>query len=243
MKVKSYMKNFSLYFFEILLSSLIFAMPTMGKVSADIAEEISQYVEEFVIDQLTENNPDIKAEVIVPDLSKRQRINNCDGELIPELTKKDLTRRSNSVKLTCDDGENSWNAIIPVRIRFTAPAVAIKNAVSKDQTLTSDNLEIIYVDNLTLRGSYFTEPNEIIGSKSKRELSAGSIIKSNQICMVCKDDVVDLEAGTNEVTIKVQGKSLEDGSINSTVRVINLISKKEVKAKVVGVGRVRIDVK
>ena len=60
---------------------------------------------------------------------------------------------------------------------------------------------------------------------------------------MCKDDLVDLEAGTSEVTIKVQGKALEDGALNQEIRVTNLISNKPVRAKVVGVGHVKIEVK
>ncbi len=231
------------WFFSVLLCLPMLFTADCLAATPEEAQEISEFVEEFVTDELLENNPNLKLEITVPDLTRRQRIAGCAGELTAELIKKDYSRRSNSVKVQCEDGESSWNAVIPVRIKFTTPAVTVKSAVSKDQILTPDNLEISYVDNLTLRGNYFTDTTLVAGSKSKRELSAGSIIKNNQICMVCKDDIVDLEAGTNEVTIKVQGKALEDGALNRVIKVENLISHKEVRAKVIGVGLVRIDVK
>ena len=51
------------------------------------------------------------------------------------------------------------------------------------------------------------------------------------------------DIGFKIFTIKVQGQALEDGALNQEIRVTNMISKKTVRAKVVGVGHVRIDVK
>lgn len=230
---------------KLFITLLIPFLGSAGCLAAteDEAREIAEFVEEFVMDELLAANPDIKPEITVPDLTRRQRVAGCAGELTAQLLKKDYSRRSNSVKIECQDGDQSWNAVIPVRIKFTSPAVTVISAVGKNQILSADNLKISYVDNLTLRGNYFTSIDQISGSKSKRELTAGAIVKNNQICLVCKDDVVDLEAGTADVRIKVQGKALEDGSLGKVIRVENLVSHREVKAKVSGVGQVRIDVK
>ena len=133
--------------------------------------------------------------------------------------------------------------MVPIKIIYTSPAVTLKVPVAKNQTITEDCIELAEVDKKNLRGNYFSDPILVIGSKAKRDIPAGAVIKTNQICLVCKDDVVDLEAGTGEVTIKVQALALEDGSLNSNVKVKNLISQKNVTGRVTGVKHVRIDVK
>ncbi len=231
---------------KIILASvmLLSSASAVAGVSAETAQELATFVQEFVMDQITDEFGDeVHAQITVPNLEKRQRLDECDGELEAELVKKDLKRLSNSVKLVCTGDEKNWNAVVPVRIKFTEPAVTIKGDLDKDQPLTLNNLEVSYVDRNNLKGNYFTDPNDVVGSKLKRSLRSGSVLKTSHICMVCKDDIVDLEAGTGEVTIKVQGKALQDGSLNANVKVTNLISNKQVIGRVVGVKHVRIDVK
>ena len=199
-------------------------------LDADTARDLREFVQNYVTDLMTEENPDAKVEITVPNLENRINMTSCEGFLFAELVKKDLSRRSNSVKLMCEDPEQSWNSIVPIRIKYL-------------KQLSNDNISITYVEGSRLTGNYFTSTDLIVGAKSKRELSPNSIIRNDQICLVCKDDLVDLEAGTGEVTIKVQGQALEDGALNQEIRVTNMISKKTVRAKVVGVGHVRIDVK
>ncbi|MBQ8706840.1 MAG: flagellar basal body P-ring formation protein FlgA [Succinivibrionaceae bacterium] len=231
---------------NILTAMLLAALPScaFAGVSEDTAREMTEFVQEYVMDKIAEEMGDeAHAEVTVSNLEKRLRVEECDGDLAAELNKKDLTRFSNSVTLSCAGGEKEWSAVVPIKIRYTAPAVTVVMAISKNQTITADNVEISYVDKKSLKGNFFTDTVLVVGSKSKRDLAAGSVIRNNQICLVCKDDIVDLEAGTGEVTIKVQARALQDGSLNSNVRVTNLISNKDVTGRVVGVKQVRIDVK
>lgn len=212
-------------------------------LDADTTRDLREFVQNYVTDLITEENPDAKVEITVPNLENRINMTSCEGFLFAELVKKDLSRRSNSVKLMCEDPEQSWNSIVPIRIKYLKPVVTAVESISKGQQLSNDNISITYVEGSRLTGNYFTSTDLIVGAKSKRELSPNSIIRNDQICLVCKDDLVDLEAGTGEVTIKVQGQALEDGALNQEIRVTNMISKKTVRAKVVGVGHVRIDVK
>ncbi len=217
---------------------------SLANVSEETARDMTTIIEEYMSDLIAdEMGDDVKARIKVSNLEKRQRIDECDGDLEVELVKKDLTRFSNSVKLICSGGEKEWNAVVPIKIIYTSPAVTMKVPVAKNQTITQDCVELAEVDKKNLRGNYFSDTALVIGAKAKREIPAGTVIKTNQICLVCKDDIVDLEAGTGEVTIKVQAKALEDGSLNSNVMVKNLISQKNVTGRVVGVKHVRIDVK
>ncbi len=229
----------------ILAGTLIPSLPARGEISEAEALEFTDFIREYMEDLITDElGEEIHAQIIIPDLEKRRRLEPCPGELEAELVKKDLNRLTNSVKLTCqgDDGP-AWTASVPIRVRYTAPAVTLTAPVGKNQLITAGSIEVTQVDKRTLRGGHFTDPAQVVGAKSKRELRPGAVLLTSQVCLVCKDDVVDLEAGTGEVTIKVQGKALQDGSLNSMVRVTNLISGREVTGKVVGVGHVRIDVK
>ncbi len=227
-----------------LLCGLLSVSCACANVSEETAAEITTMIEEYITDRIAEELGDnVNAQIKISDIEKRQRIDECDGDLDIELVKKDLSRFSNSVRLTCSGDEKKWNAVVPVKIIYTSPAVTLTVPVSKNQTITSDCIEISQIDKKNLRGNYFTDPQLVAGAKAKRELPAGAVVRNSQICLVCKDDIVDLEAGTGEVTIKVQARALQDGSLNSSIKVKNLISNKDVTGRVIGVKRVRIDVK
>lgn len=228
---------------------LVFFLFTYSIINTSLAldeettRDLREFVQGYITDLIKEENPDSMVEVTVPNLENRINMTSCTGFLFADLIKKDLTRRSNSVRLICEDPEKSWDNVVPIRIKYLKPVVTAIQSIAKGQQFTNDNISITYIEGSRLSGNYFTSTELIIGAKSKRELPINSIIKNEQICLVCKDDLVDLEAGTDEVTIKVQGQALEDGALNQDIRVTNMISKKTVRAKVVGVGHVLIKVK
>ena len=96
------------------------------------------------------------------------------------------------------------------------------------------------MDEVMMRGDSFTDPNMLIGSRSKRDLKPGQPLRQNQICVVCRDDVVTIEANTAGIAISTAGKALQDGSFGDTIRVQNLRSQRTISVNVVAVGRVQV---
>lgn len=223
-------------------AALLSAMPTFAGTDPDDAAEAEALVRQVIEDWVKEEDPEAQISVYVPDLTKRALMHCPDG-YDAEIMKKKASRVTNSVRLTCFGDENGWKTSIPVKIAFLAPAVAVTAAVAKNQTLDASNLEIRMVSKLQLKGAYFSDIESLAGSKARRDLPAGEVVKMNQICMVCKDSLVDLEAGTDEVTVKVKGTALEDGTLGAEIRVKNMISGKTVKGKVTGVDHVKISVR
>lgn len=222
---------------------LILSITKVFSIDEQTATELSEFIVNYVTDLVYEQDPTQKVEITIPKLENRVNLSSCDGFLSAELVKKDLNRRANSLKLKCDDPENGWDSIVPIRIKYLKPVVVALTPISKGEQFSNSNIGISYIDSLNLRGNFFVSPEKIIGARSKREIRSGDVIKNNQMCMVCKDDLVDLEAGTEKVTIKIEGKALEDGSLNDSIKVLNTRSQKVVLAKVIGVGIVRINVK
>ena len=237
--------KFRKQFLSLLLSVTVYILSYSSSYSLDdeTTRDLQEFIQSYVEDLITAENPGSKVEITAPNLEKRINMTSCDGFLFAELIKKDLNRRNNSIDLMCEDPDRPWDSIVPIRIKYLKPVVASVESIGKGQQLSDANISVVYVESSRLTGNYFTSTELLLGAKSKRELSPNSIIKNEQICLVCKDDLVDLEAGTSEVTIKVQGKALEDGALNQEIRVTNLISNKTVRAKVVGVGHVKIEVK
>lgn len=224
------------------VAAMISAMPSFAAADPDDAAEAESLVKQVIEDWIKDEDPDAKISVTVPDLGKRALMHCPDG-YDAEIMKKKASRVTNSVRLTCFGEENGWKTSIPVKIAFLAPAVAVTTAVAKNQTLDASNLEIRLVNKMQLKGAYFSDIEALAGSKTRRDLPPGEVVKMNQICMVCKDSLVDLEAGTGEVTVKVKGTALEDGTLGAEIKVKNMISGKTVKGKVTGVDHVKISVR
>nr|WP_310734218.1 flagellar basal body P-ring formation chaperone FlgA [Shewanella sp. SR44-3] len=176
---------------------------------------------------------------------------NIDGRLTPpacsspvevELASEREIGRNNTVKLSCHAPSLNylWQVYISVRVEILYPVVAADRVLSPGALISSDSLHIAFIDQYSLRGQFFTEINQIVGSRVKRRVSKDAPILSSNLCFVCKGDPVSIIAKTETIQIKTSGEALNDGNHGDMIRVRNSISSRELEAQVTGIGEVEV---
>ncbi|CAM3895935.1 flagellar basal body P-ring formation chaperone FlgA [Rheinheimera salexigens] len=181
-----------------------------------------------------------------------------NGELMPKLTALDdrigakscaepvefslsqpISQRQNTILIQCSVDEQ-WKLYLSVRIDEIVQAVILKQNIATGAHITADMLALETRERRFVRGSLVSEPRQIIGAKAKRSLSMGQMLTLQDVCLVCKGDVVTISISNNGLNVAATGIAQQDGSLGDTIELINRQSKRTVRAEVMGVSSVSI---
>lgn len=206
--------------------------------ASSVHDDIRRYAEDYVRD-LVPVQPDDKLEVLASSIDTRLQLTECLGQLTADIRGAGEVKRNTHVFLQCHENPG-WELFVPVRVRVLKPVVTAADPVVRNTVLQAQHLQVDYQDEVLLRGGIFSNPNDLIGSRNKRDLRAGQPILSNQLCVVCKGDKVSIVAKTGGLTIKTDGIANEDGTFNDSIRVSNLNSGRVISAQIVAVGQVQV---
>jgi flagellar basal body P-ring formation protein FlgA len=220
-----------LIYIALLLPASVFA--------AEIENDIKQQVSDYVLNQI-QAEPSDKVEAIANAIDKRLNLTQCKIPLEITITGTGEIRRNTTADVTCPDTPG-WHLFVPVKIRIQKPVVVAATPISKGSVLSADSLTISYIDSFMLNGDMTTDINVLIGARSKRDLKTNQPLRLNQICIVCRDDSVEIIAEKGGMQIKTNGRALQDGSLNDRIRVQNVRSQRIISAVVSGVGQVKIE--
>jgi flagella basal body P-ring formation protein FlgA len=172
-------------------------------------------------------------------LDERLADKTCDNPLQLSLVNGQL-QRQNTVRILCSD-QNGWQLFVPAKISLYVNAVAVSRQLPAGSYLSSDILVQTDTELLQSRGAIINEARLIVGARTKRALNAGQILTQNDLCLVCKGDVVTIEGVSNGLSVTTQATALQDGTLGDEVKVQNLQSKRIVTAQIIAVKRVEIN--
>lgn len=172
-------------------------------------------------------------------LDERLADKTCDQPLQLSLVNGQL-QRQNTVRIYCSD-PNDWQLFVPARISIYVSAVAVSRQLPAGSYLSSDMLVQTDTELLQSRGAIIDEAKLIVGARTKRALNSGQILTQNDLCLVCKGDVVTIKGVSNGLSVTTQATALQDGTLGDEVKVQNLQSKRIVTAQIIAVKRVEIN--
>jgi len=202
-------------------------------------KQLEQLTQEFVSKQVS--TPDgVKLEIQVSKQDPRTKLPDCSNKLLFTSNAEHKPGKNVTVKVMCPDNP-SWRQYIPVRVKFLSLVFAAKTQLEKGTTIEQDKIKKQYIDSLYLRGSHFSNKKDLLGAKVKQRVNAGSPISAKQICIVCKNELVTLSVRSAGLELKTQGIAQSNGTIGQQVRVRNKHSKKIVYGRVLGIGKVQIN--
>jgi flagella basal body P-ring formation protein FlgA len=129
-------------------------------------------------------------------------------------------------------------------IHLFGDVVCAAQALQRRQIIHPDDLITIRRD-ISMLGPDFINSTELaVGTELKTTLRPGAILyrrflkKPN---LVKRGDVVSILAQTDQLDIRVPGRIESDGALGEIIRVKNLMSRKEVYARVVNAEEVLVD--
>ena len=214
---------------------MIFSSNTNASVHLSIQHQAELYVQQNAI---IDNSADVNIQAAVID--SRIHIPLCNAPFKFESSDSALKQSNVSVKVTCP--LSNWYLFTSVQVEQTKPVVVTSETMSPGSLLTEKNLYIADIAINRLRGSTYSDTQNLVGARLKRRVRPGQIINNGMLCFVCKGDKVTILAVSSGLSLKVSGIAQQDGNLGDTIRVQNATSKKTVSATVSSTSEVSIQI-
>ncbi len=227
------MKRFLILFLS-LGCNFIFAETNYNKTLENFAETL--ILKKYNTGEKKESNE--KIYIKAHPLSKIKTYTMCNSQLKGHIVGEKLKPHT-TVKITCSD-PTSWSIYIRVKIKKLLPVIVASQSLSKNQILNKNNIKILYLEKSRIKSGAFSLPSSLYGSRLKRNITKNRTIKNRDICVVCKNDKVNIYAKNGGLSIKTSGIALSDANIGSTVRVKNTQTQRVVVGVVRGLKNVQI---
>lgn len=119
----------------------------------------------------------------------------------------------------------------------------LNRTLNKGDKITSGDVEMRAFKPGRIPKNSINSKSALVGMTVKRALTAGAFVKANDIEMpkvIKKNELVTLILETKGMSLKTQGKAMDDAGLNEPIAVQNLQSKRIVHGKVTAPGVVMI---
>lgn len=200
------------------------------------AEQLTELAREWATTELVTVNND--AELSITALDNRLGSKECAVPLNFSLPAGHNPRQT-TVQINCM-APTPWQLFLPVRLTEWLELLVIKQNITPGTVITADMLEMQRRERRLVRGTFVQEPATIIGSRNKRSLSVGQIISLQDLCLVCRGDIVTIQISNNGLSVSASGVAQQDGSLGDAITVRNQQSGRNIQTEVVGVNQVRV---
>ena len=162
----------------------------------------------------------------------------CPNTLTTSSSSSNSSASNITVLVECEP--DNWKIYVPVRLTMRVPMVTAANHISRGQVLTDNDITISMVDLLRFRRQGFSSIERVVGAKTKKNVKLGDVIEQNDICVVCRNDSVLIQANASGMNITTKGTALSDGSFGEQIKVKNDKSNRIIDAQVSGIGEVTV---
>ncbi|MGN0903205.1 MAG: flagellar basal body P-ring formation chaperone FlgA [Succinivibrio sp.] len=212
----------------------------MALATQEEADFLSTVAKEYILAQFSHDDKD-KRYIVRPGRldPNRDYKGRCSGYLTAELHGREV-KKSNIVIITCSQKNNQYVLHVPVTVTVERAIYSASVNIHKNSVVTENMVEKNFSgENLTSTAAV-TNLASIVGSKARRDIRQGEILKQSDFCTIAKGDSVTIEAKRNGLEIKTAGTALEEGRIGDHIQVRNNKSKKNIRAVVTGPSTVQV---
>jgi flagellar basal body P-ring formation protein FlgA len=175
-------------------------------------------------------------------LDPRLHLTTCQSPLQASLAPGARSPTRMTVQVRCAD-PGGWRVYVPVELALYDRVVVALRAVDRGATLTGADLTVEERDTSSLPASYMRDPAELAGFTLARSVVAGTVISPSLLSadhIIRRGDIVTLIAQSGGITVRAQGRALNDAALRARVRVQNLGSGRQVEGVVTATGMVEV---
>ncbi|MDX1678699.1 flagellar basal body P-ring formation chaperone FlgA [Arsukibacterium sp.] len=147
--------------------------------------------------------------------------------------------RQFTVNISCSQ-PGSWQLYLPVKVTEMVETVTVRQNIATGTVITADMLQKEAKERRFVRGNLVSDPRQIVGARSKRSLSNGQLITMQDLCLVCRGDVVTILVDNSGLSVSASGIAEQDGTLGDTITVQNQQSGRKIQTEVVAVNQVRV---
>ena len=135
---------------------------------------------------------------------------------------------------------DDWKVYVPVRISASVPMIVSTRQLGRGEIISASDVTTSMIELQRFRKDGFTTYDQVIGAKLKRNVRLGDVVERNDVCVVCRNEKVTIQAVKGGMTITTQGTALQDGSAGDQVRVKNDKSQRIIEGIVTGIAEITI---
>jgi flagella basal body P-ring formation protein FlgA len=206
-------------------------------------EQLRRVVQRYLEQELNGKVREVEVRVIEPQEPIPAPSARVDLTVVPGLSEEGLGRRLFRVQLS-HRGRTVDTVEVLSDIAGYDQVVVPSRLIMMDEIIESGDLTVSRVRLFDLKQQFVTDPNDVIGKSASRPLQPQSPIRLTSVkkpYAVRKGDRVTIEATGAGLSIQAVGITKSGGELGQTVTVSNADSGKELRAKVIGPGIVRVD--
>ena len=231
---------------------LIIALTLLGCGSAyanplidQLIGTTSTYLEEEIAAYLASSSQDTRYEISINRLDPRLRLPLCpDQEISAQLESPEVPIGRVTVRVSCESRDTPWRLFVPATVDLFQQVVISTRPLARQEVISAGDIALRERSVGQLSGGYLLQPEQAIGLRVRRPISADSVISPNQLEQdeaVKRGDRVVISAANSRVAVRMPGEALESGSIGQQIRVRNTRSERTVRARITAPGQVEVD--
>ncbi len=193
--------------------------------------------------QLRDHEGELRVRVVQPDAPVRVPPGRVDVQVLSDATDIELGRSSFQVSVAVD-GRRVQIVDVIADVEVWADLVTPLRGIQADETITTEDVGLQRVSLPSLSHDFARTVDEVVGKRASRTLRAQAPIRVAALghaYAVKKGDHVTIEARRGGLTITASGVTKGVARVGQNVSVTNQDSGKEIRAKVVGPGIVRVE--
>jgi len=142
------------------------------------------------------------------------------------------------------DGQEQGQVKMSGDLRLFGTTVSTTKRLNRNDIIASDDLAAKRQDISMLDADRIEDPKQAVGQKLKLSLPAGAILYAQNLApppLVNRGEMVTIMAKSQAIKITTPGEARNSGALGEMVRVKNLASRREIQARVMGVGLVEAE--
>jgi len=191
------------------------------------------------LEELTNAADNPAIEITLNNIDPRLKLRKCHNPISASTDETAEKRGRLTVIVTCDY-PIAWKVLLSASIDEYGEVMVARKTITRKSVLMEQDIEKKRVKVSSLRKQPLVDKLQVIGSTSKRQLRAGSILFEDSVCLVCRGDHVKISAKSRYLNIDLEGIALADARIGDTTLVRNKQSKRSFSAKVIGKNHLEV---
>lgn len=152
--------------------------------------------------------------------------------------------KKNVSAIILQDGQEQGQVKMSGELRLFGTVVNTTKRLNRNEIINSDDIATKRQDISMLDADRIQDPKLAVGQKLKLSLPAGSVLYAQNLDsppLVNRGERVTIMAKSQAIQITTPGEARNSGALGEMVRVKNLTSRREIHARVTGVGIVEAE--
>jgi len=227
---------------------LCLAGPLPGQAAERIAPPAFAALEKIFTEVVLKDSPWPREDVQIANFSIRPLTMTLPtGAFDCRITQQPKDSRPGKKNVTAailKDGQEQGQVKMSGDLQLFGPVISTTKRLNRNEIITSEDI-IAKRQNITLlTGGLIQDPQQAVGQKLKLSLPAGAILYAKSIDappLVNRGERVTIMAKSQAIQITAPGEARNSGAKGEIIRVKNLTSRREIKARVLDASLVEAE--